>query len=130
MALGWGFQLQQPLVVALLALVIFALGLSLSGLWYLQVGIGQRGSQLLQRTGPFGDFFTGVLAVVVASPCTAPFMGSALTFAYSARFVWGGFAHKSAEFSELDAGVGGRWRLCLDGRDAPVQLHLLRGAGR
>ena len=91
MALGWGFQLQQPLVVALLALIIFALGLSLSGLWYLQVGIGQRGSQLLQRTGPFGDFFTGVLAVVLATPCTAPFMGAALAYAFAGP-PWGAIA--------------------------------------
>ena len=83
LALGWGFQLQQPLVVAGLALVVFALGLSLSGLWYANVGIGQRGGALLQRTGPSGDFFTGVLAVVLATPCTAPFMGAALAYAFT-----------------------------------------------
>ena len=83
LALGWGFQLQQPVVVAGLALVLFALGLSLSGLWYANVGIGQRGGALLQRTGPSGDFFTGVLAVVLATPCTAPFMGAALAYAFT-----------------------------------------------
>ena len=84
LALGWGFQLQQPLVVALLGLVVFAFGLSLSGLWYANIGIGQRGSALVQRDGVSGDFFTGVLAVVVASPCTAPFMGVALAYAFTA----------------------------------------------
>ncbi len=83
LALGWGFQLQQPLVVAVLALLVFGLGLSLSGLWYANVGIGQRGSSLLQRQGVTGDFFTGVLAVVLATPCTAPFMGAALGYAFT-----------------------------------------------
>jgi len=83
LALGWGFQLQQPLVVALLGLVVFAFGLSLSGLWYANIGIGQRGSALLQRQGVSGDFFTGVLAVVLATPCTAPFMGAALAYAFT-----------------------------------------------
>ncbi|MDQ3040134.1 MAG: thioredoxin family protein, partial [Pseudomonadota bacterium] len=83
LVLGWGFQLQQPLVVAGLALVVFALGLSLSGLWYANVGIGQRGSNLMQRSGASGDFFTGVLAVVLATPCTAPFMGAALAYAFT-----------------------------------------------
>ncbi|MFS8137530.1 MAG: protein-disulfide reductase DsbD family protein [Thermomonas sp.] len=83
LALGWGFQLQQPLVVAALALVVFALGLSLSGLWYANVGIGQRGGALMQAGGARGDFFTGVLAVVLATPCTAPFMGAALAYAFT-----------------------------------------------
>jgi len=83
LALGWGFQLQQPLVVGVLALVVFAFGLSLSGLWYANVGIGQRGSALIRRGGMSGDFFTGVLAVVLATPCTAPFMGAALAYAFT-----------------------------------------------
>jgi thiol:disulfide interchange protein DsbD len=89
LALGWGFQLQQPLVVALLALVVFAFGLSLSGLWYANVGIGQRGSALVQRDGVSGDFFTGVLAVVLATPCTAPFMGAALGYAFTGPTIGG-----------------------------------------
>jgi len=83
LALGWGFQLQQPLVLAGLALVMFALGLSLSGLWHANVGIGQRGGALLQGDGIRADFFTGVLAVVLATPCTAPFMGAALAYAFT-----------------------------------------------
>lgn len=83
LALGWGFQLQQPLVVAVLALVVFVFGLSLSGLWYASIGIGQRGSALMQGGGTRADFFTGVLAVVLATPCTAPFMGSALAYAFA-----------------------------------------------
>ena len=80
-ALGWGFQLQSPLFVGLLVYVMVALGLSLSGL----VQFGTRwmgaGQSLATKPGLSGSFFTGVLAVVVASPCTAPFMGSALGFA-------------------------------------------------
>ena len=83
LALGWGFQLQQPVVVAVLALVVFAFGLSLSGLWYANVGIGQRGSALMQGSSTRADFFTGVLAVVLATPCTAPFMGAALAYAFT-----------------------------------------------
>ncbi len=83
LALGWGFQLQQPLVLAVLALVMFGLGLSLSGLWQANVALGQRGSGLLQGGGVRADFFTGVLAVVLATPCTAPFMGPALAFAFA-----------------------------------------------
>ena len=84
MALGWGFQLQQPLVVAALGLLMFVFGLSLSGVW--QVGgrwIG-AGHGLASRSGAAGDFFTGVLAVVVAAPCTAPLMGPALGWAFAA----------------------------------------------
>ena len=83
LALGWGFQLQQPLVVAGLGLVVFALGLSLSGLWHANVALGARTGALLQREGMAGDFFTGVLAVVLATPCTAPFMGAALAYAFT-----------------------------------------------
>ena len=83
LALGWGFQLQQPLVLAGLALVMFALGLSLSGLWQANVGLGQRTGALLQGSGIRADFFTGVLAVVLATPCTAPFMGAALAYAFT-----------------------------------------------
>ncbi len=84
LALGWGFQLQQPLVVAVLALVMFGLGLSLSGVWHVGGRWTGAGHALTTRSGPAGDFFTGVLAVVVATPCTAPFMGAALAWAFTA----------------------------------------------
>jgi thiol:disulfide interchange protein len=84
LALGWGFQLQQPLVVAVLALVMFAFGLSLSGLWYVGGRWTGVGHGLASRSGAVGDFFTGVLAVVVAAPCTAPFMAQALGWAFTA----------------------------------------------
>jgi thiol:disulfide interchange protein DsbD len=83
LALGWGFQLQQPLFVAAVALAIFALGLSLSGVWYPNVGIGARGNAWMQKHGAAGDFATGVLAVVLATPCIGPFMGAALAYAFA-----------------------------------------------
>jgi len=80
-ALGWGFQLQSPLFVGILVYVLFILGLSMSG--HLEIGgrLMGIGQSLTQRQGMAGSFFTGVLAVVVASPCTAPFMGTALGYA-------------------------------------------------
>ncbi|MBB5209718.1 protein-disulfide reductase DsbD family protein [Chiayiivirga flava] len=83
LALGWGFQLQQPLVVGLLAYLMAAIGLSLSGVFSIGAGWAGMGQSLTERSGPAGDFFTGVLAVIVASPCTAPFMGTALAFAFA-----------------------------------------------
>ena len=83
-ALGWGFQLQQPLVIGVLVYLMFAVGLSLSGVFALGHRLAGAGHALSGRSGPAGDFFTGVLAVVIASPCTAPFMGAALGFAFTA----------------------------------------------
>ncbi|MFL6586426.1 MAG: protein-disulfide reductase DsbD family protein [Luteimonas sp.] len=83
-AMGWGFQLQQPWFVAALAYLMFAVGLSLSGVFSLGGRIGNVGHALAGRSGPVGDFFTGVLACVVASPCIAPFMGGALAYAFTA----------------------------------------------
>ena len=80
-ALGWGFQLQSPIFIAVLAYLMLALGLSMSGVAEFGGSLMNTGSSLAQKQGLSGSFFTGVLAVVVASPCTAPFMGSALGFA-------------------------------------------------
>jgi thiol:disulfide interchange protein DsbD len=84
LALGWGFLLQQPVVVAALALLMFAIGLSLSGVFQIGAGFAGIGQKLTEKSGPAGDFFTGVLAVVVASPCTTPLMGGALAYAFAA----------------------------------------------
>lgn len=79
--LGWGFQLQEPLVVGGLLYLMLALALNLSGVYTIGAGLAGFGQGLTERNGLGGSFATGVLAVVVASPCTAPFMGSALGFA-------------------------------------------------
>ena len=80
-AIGWGFQLQSPAVVAVLALLMLAVALNLSGLFEVGASLQGAGSGLASRGGLAGAFFTGVLAVVVAAPCTAPFMGPALGWA-------------------------------------------------
>lgn len=77
-AIGWGFQLQSPWVVGVLIYVLFALGLSLSGVFSFGNRLMGAGQELTERDGISGSFFTGVLACIVASPCTAPFMGAAL----------------------------------------------------
>ncbi len=81
--IGWGFQLQQPLFVAILALLMFAIGLNLSGAYQIRFS-ANLGGDLAARPGQFGSFFTGVLAVLVATPCTAPFMGAAAGYALTA----------------------------------------------
>jgi len=80
-AVGWGFQLQDPPVVAALALLMLAVALNLSGVFEIGTSLQGVGSGLASRSGLAGSFFTGVLAVVVAAPCTAPFMGPALGWA-------------------------------------------------
>ena len=80
-AIGWGFQLQTPVFVAVIAYLLFAMGLSLSGVAAFGAGFGGTGGRLAARSGLTGTFFTGVLATIVATPCTAPFMGAALGFA-------------------------------------------------
>lgn len=88
--IGWGFQLQSPLMVASLAFILFALGLSLSGILSIGTSLTQLGgSRLLQRGGLSGSFFAGVLATVVATPCTAPFMGASIGFALVQPFAVG-----------------------------------------
>jgi len=80
-ALGWGFQLQEPGFVAVMAAIVLALGLMLSGVFTVGGGVMGFGQGLTARGDWLGSFFTGALAVVVATPCTAPFMGSAMAFA-------------------------------------------------
>ena len=81
--LGWGFQFQSPSFVALIALLLFFLGLSLAGQFEIGLTLTSAGSGLAAKSGYAGSFFTGVLAVIVATPCTAPFMGAAIGYALS-----------------------------------------------
>lgn len=80
-SIGWGFQLQNPMVIGLLAYVLFTIGLNLIGLFDIGTNMGNVGQKLTQGQGLSQSFFTGILATVVATPCTAPFMGAALGFA-------------------------------------------------
>src|SRR5580704_12326256 len=83
--LGWGFQFQSPGFIAVIALLLFFLGLSLAGMFEIGLTVTNAGSGLASRHGYAGSFFTGVLAMVVATPCTAPFMGAAIGFALAQR---------------------------------------------
>ncbi len=97
---GWGFQLQSPAVIALLAALFLALALNLSGAFEIR-GILPAGlSSLRVRDQRLDAFLTGVLAVVVASPCTAPFMGAALGYALTQDAV-----STTAVFTALGAGM-------------------------
>ena len=79
--IGWGFQLQNPAVVAALALLFTVIGLNLAGLFEFRQ-LAPSALAGLQLRHPAADaFLTGVLAVAVASPCTAPFMGASLGLA-------------------------------------------------
>jgi thiol:disulfide interchange protein DsbD len=79
--LGWGFQFQSPVFLALMAGLLFFLGLSLAGQFEIGLTLTSAGGSLAAKQGLTGSFFTGVLAVVVATPCTAPFMGAAVGYA-------------------------------------------------
>ncbi len=84
--LGWGFQLQSPLFVALLTALFFGIGLNLLGAFEISFGtrlVNSTAAQSFDDHHLRGSFATGVLAVLVASPCTAPFMGAALGYAVS-----------------------------------------------
>ena len=77
-AAGWGFQFQSPIFVAAMTWLLFAVGLNLSGVYEFGSSLMRTGHGLAARPGHLGSFFTGLLAVVVATPCTAPFMGVAI----------------------------------------------------
>lgn len=79
--IGWGFQLQNPLIITLLAWLLFIIGLNLSGFFDFTGSFINGGQGLTQKTGLTGSFFTGALATLVATPCTAPFMGVAMGYA-------------------------------------------------
>ncbi|MBO0711999.1 MAG: thioredoxin family protein, partial [Acetobacteraceae bacterium] len=83
-ASGWGFQFQSPVFVTFMAWLLFAIGLNLSGVFEFGGWFMGRGSALAAQSGHAGSFFTGLLAVVVATPCTAPFMGAAIAAALTA----------------------------------------------
>jgi thiol:disulfide interchange protein len=83
-SIGWGFQLQNPVIVALLAYTLFMVGLNFAGVFDVHfggVGGGKTAQKLTGGTGIGASFFTGVLAAVVAAPCVAPFMASAIGYA-------------------------------------------------
>jgi thiol:disulfide interchange protein/DsbC/DsbD-like thiol-disulfide interchange protein len=88
-SLGWGFQFQSPLFVLVMAGLFFLLGLTLSGILSFGESLTGTGDKLARQAGPAGAFFTGALATIAATPCTAPFMGAALGYALGASALAG-----------------------------------------
>ena len=86
---GWGFQLQSPLFVGLLVILFVVLALEMMGYFHFDLIDPSKGQSLTRKHGLMGSFFTGVLAVVVASPCSAPFMGAAVGMALTAPGIFG-----------------------------------------
>jgi thiol:disulfide interchange protein/DsbC/DsbD-like thiol-disulfide interchange protein len=82
-AAGWGFQFQSPVLVVVMAWVLFAVGLNMSGVFEVGGRLAGTGQGLAAKQGHAGSFFTGLLAVLVATPCTAPFMGAVIAAALS-----------------------------------------------
>jgi thiol:disulfide interchange protein len=80
---GWGFQLQSPAFVAFLAVLFLVLGLNLLGVFEIGESLTRAGNLAPAGTGLWSSFFGGALATIVATPCTAPFMGSALGWGLS-----------------------------------------------
>lgn len=87
-SLGWGFQLQSIGFVTILSVFLFLFGLSMFGVFEIGVSLSTVGQNVQGKSSYWGSFVSGVLATVVATPCTAPFMGSALGFALSQPAYW------------------------------------------
>lgn len=81
---GWGFQLQSPVFVALMVVVLFVFALNLFGLYEFATPGGKTLGNVQLKKGMAGDFLGGVLATILSTPCSAPFLGTALTFAFTA----------------------------------------------
>lgn len=82
--IGWGFQFQFPIFLLGMSAIVLVLALSLFGVIYFQVSAGQNEiDKLAQKEGATGTFFKGVLATTLSTPCSAPFLGTALGFAFS-----------------------------------------------
>jgi thiol:disulfide interchange protein DsbD len=103
-AVGWGFQLQSPAVVAALALVMLLIGLNLSGVF--EAGTSLQGLGVHRAHSVVGSLLTGALAVIVAAPCTAPFMASAIAYAFT-QSEWAALA----VFAALGLGFAGPFLL-------------------
>ncbi|CBW27317.1 putative thiol:disulfide interchange protein [Halobacteriovorax marinus SJ] len=80
---GWGFQLQSPVFVLAMIVVLFVFALNLFGLFEFRTPGGSKLGGLETNESFFGDFSSGVLATILSTPCSAPFLGTALTFAFT-----------------------------------------------
>ena len=82
-SVGWGYQLQSPLTITLLLYLFFFIGLNLSGVFEFGLSVMGLGNRLPHAHGYLDSFSTGILAAVIATPCTAPFMGTAIGYAFT-----------------------------------------------
>ncbi|MFQ5416920.1 MAG: protein-disulfide reductase DsbD family protein [Myxococcota bacterium] len=82
-AVGWGFQFQEPVFIAGIATVLVVFALNLFGVFEIQLGAGRLADLGSQATGARRSFFEGLLIVVLATPCSAPFLGTAVGFAFA-----------------------------------------------
>jgi thiol:disulfide interchange protein DsbD len=125
-ALGWGFQLQTPWVVAGLTVLFFLIGLNLLGVYEFTFGSGvgnaKAAESLARKSDWRGSFATGVLAVIVASPCTAPFMSAAMGYAITQPA-----AVALSVFAALGVGMAAPYLLLTL---FPALLHKLPRPGR
>lgn len=80
---GWGFQLQSPLFVFIMLIVLFIMSLNMLGLFEFITPGGKSLGNVQIKKGVFADFVSGILATVLSTPCSAPFLGTALTFAFT-----------------------------------------------
>ena len=80
---GWGYQLQNPWVVWILLLLMFVMALNMFGVFELGTKATSVGGKLTHKQGVTGTFFSGVLATVVSTPCSAPFLGAAIGAAFA-----------------------------------------------
>ncbi len=84
---GWGFQLQSPTFIAIMIMGLFVFALNLFGLFEFSTPGGSKLGNVTTKDGFTGDFLSGVLATVLSTPCSAPFLGTALTFAFTSSTV-------------------------------------------
>ena len=82
---GWGFQLQSPIFISLTLIVLFVLTLNLFGLFEFATPGGKQLGNIQTSSGYLGDIFSGIIATVLSTPCSAPFLGTALTFAFTSE---------------------------------------------
>ncbi|RLA61380.1 MAG: hypothetical protein DRQ88_06665 [Epsilonproteobacteria bacterium] len=81
--IGWGFQLQSPKFLAAIIFILFVLALNLFGLYHFVTPGGKFFGNIQVKEGLWGDFLSGILTTILATPCSAPFLGTALTFAFT-----------------------------------------------
>lgn len=103
---GWGFQLQSPMVVTALIFVFYGFALNLFGVFEVGLSLTKLGHKTSSTSSPVSSFFHGVLACIVATPCSAPFMGAAVGFALTQ-----GPIHGFVIFTGLALGLSGPYLL-------------------